>query len=480
MKFSLKLLLWSIIVMAIAFGFSGFYLVNYVFETSLEREVEQALDENSILRFAFETAALNVPAKYDMLQNGTIEQIGVNLETSGQNIGRMLRISDEEKNVLYASDGFDADEEQLALTDELTKTYRIIQMGEKYYIQTGSTVQALDRLLYLETLRDVSEVFDERALGFGVYRRVTVLMLILGTLIMHLIASWLTKPIRLLTKATKQMAAGEYAYRAQKISNDELGRLTLDFNRMAEALEENVSKLEDELQAREDFIGAFAHELKTPLTSIIGYADMLRSRKLDEEKSILSANYIYTEGKRLESMSIRLLDIMVAKHGTPEFQQTPVANLFLYLRDMFQTNEEMHFVYHYDPGTVLVESNLIITVLINLLDNACKASEPGSTVEITGVKEKEGYRFIIKDYGVGIAPEEVKKITKAFYMIDKSRSRSKNGAGLGLALCAEILTLHGSRLEIDSTLGEGTAMSFLIHTETGHDGKEDKHEEIIY
>lgn len=285
MKFSLKLLLWSIIVMAIAFGFSGFYLVNYVFETSMEREVGQALDENSILRFAFETAALNVPAKYDMLQDGSIEQIAVNLETSGQNTGRMLRISDEGKTVLYASDGFEADEEQLAQTDELTKTYRIIQVGEKYYIQTGSTVKALDRALYLETLRDVSEVFNERALGFGVYRRVTVLMLVLGTLIMHLIASWLTKPIRLLTEATKQMAAGDYAYRARKVSSDELGQLTLDFNRMAEALEENVGKLEDELQAREDFMGAFAHELKTPLTSIIGYADMLRSRKLDEEKA---------------------------------------------------------------------------------------------------------------------------------------------------------------------------------------------------
>lgn len=467
MKFSLKLLLWSIIVMAVAFGFSGFYLVNYVFETSLEREVEQALDENSILSFAFETAALNVPAKYDMLQDGSIEQIAANLENSGQSTGRMLRISDEEKTLLYASEGFVADGEQLSKTDELTKTYRIIQSGEQYYIQTGSTLRALDRVLYLETLRNVSEVFQERALGFGVYRRVTVLMLALGTLVMHLIASWLTKPIRLLTKATKQMAAGDYGYRTKRISSDELGQLTLDFNRMAEALEENVGKLEDELQAREDFIGAFAHELKTPLTSIIGYADMLRSRKLDEEKSILSANYIYTEGKRLESMSIRLLDIMVAKHAAPEFTQIPAENLFLYVKDMFQTNEEMNFIYRYDEGMVLAESNLIITVLINLLNNACKASEPGSTVEISGKKEREGYRFLIKDYGVGIAPEEIKKITKAFYMVDKSRSRERNGAGLGLALCSEILALHGSRLEIDSVPGEGTTMSFLLRDEGG-------------
>lgn len=476
MKFSLKLLLWSIIVMAMSLGFGGFYFVNYVFETSIEREVGQALDENSILRFAFETAALNVPAKYDVLQDSSIEQIAVNLESGGMNTGRMLRISDEGKEVLYASDGFDADEELLAITDETTKTYRVISLNDQYYIQTGSTVKALDRVLYLETLRDVTEVFNERALGFTVYRRVMVLMLALGTVIMHLIASWLTKPIRLLTKATKQMAAGDYEYRARKMSNDELGQLTLDFNQMAEALEENVRKLEDELQAREDFMAAFAHELKTPLTSIIGYADILRSRKLDEEKSFLSANYIYTEGKRLEAMSIRLLDIMVARHGTPEFQSVSAESLFLYLKDMFKTNEEMDFEYSYEKHTVLVEKDLIITVLINLLDNAVKASEPGSRIEIFGKKEEDGYRFGVKDYGVGIPAEEVQKITKAFYMVDKSRSRSKNGAGLGLALCAEILTLHESRLCIDSTPGQGTTMSFLIQS----DRKEEQHEKVSH
>ena len=344
MKFSLKLLLCTVIVLAIALGFSGFYFVNYVFDTSLGREVGQAVDENSILCFAFETAALNVPAKYDVLQDHTVEQIASNLEAGGLSSNRMLRLSDEEKNKLYASDGFETDDGLLMQTDVTTKTYRTIFMNDHYYIQTGSTVNALDRVLYLETLRDVSEVFNERELGFRVFRQVTVIMLILGTVTMHLIASWLTKPIRLLTRATKRMAAGDYDYRARQVSNDELGQLTLDFNHMAEALEENINKLEDEIQAKEDFVGAFAHELKTPLTAIIGYADMLRSRKLDEEKSLLSANYIYTEGKRLEAMSIRLLDIMVTRHGQAQFQEVQAENLFLYLRDMFKTNESMQFV----------------------------------------------------------------------------------------------------------------------------------------
>ena len=450
------------IVMAIALGFSGFYFVDSVFEISLERETGQALDENSILCFAFETAALNVPAKYDVLQDSTVEQLASKLESSGQNASRMLRISNEEKQALYASDGFEMDDALLSQTDASTKAYRTIYLNGHYYVQTASTVNALDRGLYLETLRDVSVVFDERAMGFRVYRQVTVVMLLLGMAAMHLISFLLTKPIRHLTRATKKMAAGDYAYRARKVSNDELGQLTLDFNHMAEALEENINKLEDEIQAKEDFVGAFAHELKTPLTAIIGYADMLRSRKLDEEKSFLSANYIYTEGKRLEAMSIRLLDIMVTRHGQAQFQEVQAESLFQYLQAMFRTNEDMNFVYTFEEGIVWAESNLIITVLINLMDNAVKASEPGSTIEVKGMVREKGYLFQVKDYGMGIAEEEIQKITKAFYMVDKSRARERNGAGLGLALCAEILSLHHSSLSIESKLGEGTCIGFLL------------------
>ena len=80
MKFSWKILLCTMLIMAAACGASGYFFVNYVFQTSMERETRQALDESSILRFAFETAALNIPSKYDVLPDGTVEQIGVYLE----------------------------------------------------------------------------------------------------------------------------------------------------------------------------------------------------------------------------------------------------------------------------------------------------------------------------------------------------------------------------------------------------------------
>lgn len=467
MKISLKLLISTIVVMALALGFSGFYFVNYVFETSLAREVGQASDESSILSFAFETAVLNVPTRYSVLPDSTVEEIASNLERGGRSTNRLIRIADEQKEILHTSDGFNANDRLLQQTQPDTKSYRIIETSDGYYVHTCSTINALGRVLYLETMKDISDVFTERAMGFSLYRKVTLVMLLIGTVIMHFIASLLTKPIRLLTRATRRMSEGDYAYRARQVSNDELGQLTCDFNDMANALEENIEKLEEENEAKEEFMGAFAHELKTPLTAIIGYADMLRSHKLDEEKSFLSANYIYTEGKRLETMSFRLLDIIVAKKDEAELCEVRTAEIFDYLREMFtDESRDMRFEFTYDEDTVRAEVNLIKTVLVNLIDNACKASEAGSTVKVRGIKLDTGYRFEVEDEGIGIPAEEQRKITKAFYMVDKSRSRSKNGAGLGLALCEEILKIHHSELTIQSEQGKGSCIGFILGVNT--------------
>lgn len=462
MKFLYKILLWTIITMAVAFGLSGYFFVDHVFETALDRAVDQALGDSNILQFALETAALNIPTKYDVLQDIAVQEISANLERSSQGSGRLLRVSDEERKTLYSSDGFTEGYTLLQSIAEDTVIWQVLQQGDSYYIHTGIVVNTMDRNLYLETMENVTRVFDERSTGFSVYRQVTLVMLVSSSIIMFLICTVLTQPIRLLTRATKRMAAGDYDYRARQVSNDELGQLTQHFNSMANALEDTIGELRDEVRAREDFIGAFAHELKTPLTSIIGYADLLRSRKLDEEKHFLSSNYIYTEGKRLENMSFRLLDIIVTKREQIDPQPVEADIFFRYLKDMFAGNTEQELYTIYDPGTVYAEVNLLKSVLLNLVDNAFKASSQGGVVEVTGWNTEWGYAFQVKDFGVGIPEDELKKVTEAFYMVDKSRSRSRNGAGLGLALCVEILRLHRSELFIESAVGEGTCISFEI------------------
>lgn len=448
MKFSWKILFCTMLIMAAACGASGYFFVNYVFQTSMERETRQALDESSILRFAFETAALNIPSKYDVLPDGTVEQIGVYLENSGQHGNRLLRISDENDKVLYASEGFTGDTSLWEERGENTRVYRVVQSGDSYYIQTQTRINVSDRLLTLETMKNVTAVYTERTEGFRMYRQVTVIVLLCSGAVMTLIACWLTRPIRLLTRATGKMAEGEYSYRA----------------------EQNIQNLENEVRAREDFIAAFSHELKTPLTAMIGYADMLRSRKLDDEKHFLCANYIYTEGKRLETMALRLLDIIVTRRKEIDRKTTNVSSIFSYLQEIYDETKNpedgrVKVDICWEKGELYAEENLLKTVLINLTDNAIKASEEGQTVEITGRRMENGYYFQVRDEGIGIPEEELQKITEAFYMVDKSRSRAHNGAGLGLALCTAILELHHSRLKVESTLGFGSCMSFLIPDE---------------
>lgn len=457
MKFTFKVFICTIAVITAALGFGGIYLVNSLFSVAINRETRLAMDENNLLRFAFETIVLNVPLKYGVLQDKTIEEIASTLQT-----GRYIRISREDKQALYSFEGIDADSDLLDVVTDTVQAYRVIESGGHYFVHTATTVEAWGRLLYIETFKDISSIFDDRRTGFTIYRNVTLLMLLVGAIVISLMSLWLTRPIRMLSATAKGMAAGDYGIRAKRVSNDELGLLTDDYNKMADALESTISELKEAAESRERFIAAFAHELKTPLTAIVGYADLLRSRKLDEENSFMSANYIYTEGRRLENLSLRLLDIIVSKNRALAMRATPVSNIFSLIEGTFHAEENVTISIDYDQASITAESDLIAAALINIADNAVKASDTGGRVEITGRAAEDGYRFRVQDYGCGIAPDKIEKLTQAFYMVDKSRSRSRHGAGLGLTLCDEILSLHGSALEITSVLGEGTVVSFTL------------------
>ena len=104
------------------------------------------------------------------------------------------------------------------------------------------------------------------------------------------------------------------------------------------------------------------------------------------------------------------------------------------------------------------------TVCLNLLDNARKAVSENGKIYLKGNRLEKGYQFIIKDNGCGMAAEELNKIKEAFYMVDKSRSRSAGGAGLGLALCDQIIKIHQGTIDFESTLGKGTTVTVVIRS----------------
>ena len=137
----------------------------------------------------------------------------------------------------------------------------------------------------------------------------------------------LTAPIRKLSRTAKQIAGGNYAVRAKVRTGDEIGVLAQQFNVMAEELEQHIASLEEATQKQRDFTASFAHELKTPLTSIIGYADTLRSRRLPEDQQFEAASFIFTEGRRLETMSHSLLRLFSLDTEQPELRPISALNL---------------------------------------------------------------------------------------------------------------------------------------------------------
>ena len=188
------------------------------------------------------------------------------------------------------------------------------------------------------------------------------------------------------------MAAGDYGYRARQISNDELGQLTTDFNHMANVLEENINKLEEENPGQEDFVAAFAHELKTPLTAIIGYADMLRSRKLDEEK-LPCPPIIYIYGRKAAGGHVPAASgYHCHQEGGSAVPAGACRFPFDYLKDMFASHTEMEFHFimsRYGEGRGQPDQS----VLVNLLDKPARLRSQGSPCQGEGKLTERGYRF---------------------------------------------------------------------------------------
>jgi signal transduction histidine kinase len=226
---------------------------------------------------------------------------------------------------------------------------------------------------------------------------------------------------------------------------------------MAEQVEEKITELSDVARQKEDFAANFAHELKTPLTSVIGYADMLYQRDLPREQVKNTAEYILNEGMRLETLSLKLMDLFVLNKQSFALEEMAAKDIFDDLRlgiDPVCQKFEVQFHMNIENSTIKVDYDLFKTMMLNLIDNSIKAD--CKDIWILGKEENGVYLICVKDNGKGIPPEELGKITEAFYMVDKSRSRKQHGAGLGMALVSKIVEIHKAKMKIESDGKTGT------------------------
>ena len=213
-------------------------------------------------------------------------------------------------------------------------------------------------------------------------------------------------------------------------------------------------------------MGAFAHELKTPMTSIIGFADLLRQGNLDENTRMMAAEYIHSEGHRLENLSFKLLELLLLKRDELVMKRVWLS-AFVYEveRALAPTLKKkgIRLVCKAEQKRVAFEPDLVKSLLYNLIDNAGKAMDGEGMIVVKANAIPGGCQFHVADNGRGMEAKELERITEAFYRVDKARSRSQGGAGLGLALCKQIVELHNGTIQYTSEPGKGTRVTVTLY-----------------
>ena len=463
MKFKHKLVLCMVVLLGLSFGLGGTILIHRSFKTSLSSTIDSdLLNYESIQSTLLIAVDTNSVSSYIDMSN-IINQLSAQGNSNRKNI--ILRNSDMEVvSIMNSSFTY----KEMKPSDENTCNSIIWRENNNYYLQLCSSMdintENLD-ISQMDIVYDITSVYAARAQEQNTFRLLLIAIFVVGSITSMIAASLLTKPLEKLSSLAQNISHGDYSARLHIHSGDEIEALANDFNNMADTIEDNISELHFSMEKQEQFMGSFAHELKTPMTSIIGYADLLRSQNMSEDETNEAANYIFSEGKRLESLSLKLLDLLVVKNQetilTPTDPALAVRNVINVMKPEL-AKEHITLKSSCRKGCCMMDIDLFQSLIINIIDNARKAIDDNGLIHVAGTVRDDNYVIIIKDNGRGMPPEEITRISEAFYRIDKSRSRAQGGAGLGLAICSKIAEIHQAKIKYKSAVGRGTVVTITL------------------
>ena len=386
----------------------------------------------------------------------------VALETASGQIGRQdasalqVRYGSRELALYLLQDGETITGEALPTAEKLaelldTETRATLLDGpsERLFI-----AHALGGNVTLLAALDVAPVY---ALRRELLRGAALLGLV-GLGLAGTLAVWisgvLTRPLHRLADAAAKLAGGDYDAPLPTAKNDEIGALIRAFSGMSAAIGEREAALREQAGERQALIDALAHEMRTPLTAILGGARLLQQSKLSGERQGELLDTMAREASRLSTMDERLLLLTRLDHEEPvfaPFDSRAMAEEALSVFDGVRLEGE---------GAAFVgERELTILLLRNLAVNAKRA---GGKAPVCVTLHPDG--FDVTDHGCGMTAAQIARAFEPFYKADKARARSAGGAGLGLTLCRKIARLHRGDIRIESEVGRGTRVCYRFDT----------------
>lgn len=469
MKIKWKFFLSTVSIFAVLFTLGSYLMVNTSFQNSYRQFLDKVMQQNYMNRVVLSTyynnSQDNLKTVEDRLQLSAKELSNQQTEETCK-----FRILDVGGQTVYSNVSSWDNNDFYKNAKSGKVVWQLFKSDGRYFIQMVNEFNIENKKYYIESNYECTSVFEQRDEQIKIYQKISLILLLINMFVSTVVAGAITRPLNTIVKIVDKIAEGDITVRLpmKKNERDEIDILSKRFNQMADSIQSNMEELEDAVKREEEFVGNFAHEIKTPMTSIIGYADLLRSGSMTPEMTFQCANYIYQEGKRLEKLSLRMLDIIVLKKQEIQYENININQFFEDIRKSMEpvfARENIRFHMSIQESRLWVEPVLMKTVIVNILDNARKALEEKREISITGVRKGDGYCIEVEDTGKGIPESQIKNIADAFYMVDKSRSREQGGAGLGLTISSTIVKLHGGTMKFESVPGTGTKVTILLPPE---------------
>lgn len=470
MSLRTRLLLSYALVIFVCVAIMGVALLFLLREAPVQKRLLTA-------RLTLEAAAINRLLRTPLQNGAAPEQITRRLQNVGDRTASRLLLIDEQSGQILA------DTENKLIGQNLFNLGAPLRLnntlaGEFNEDSTHwlySTRQILDRRNALEVVAalpyEATPVFSDPV--FRALLQPLLIALVLAFAVSIVLAILVTRsvvrPMQHVAQAAQKIAAGDYDQSVPVEGSREFKELASDFNQMAQQVRSTQ-------QAQRDFLANVSHELKTPLTSIQGFAQAIQDGAASDSASIRkSATIIFDEATRMNRMVGELLDLARIETG-----QIVMRSESVQLDQLLQNVIERLALRAQAGGVALLtdiaaglpairgDGDRLAQVFSNLIDNALKHTPSGGKVTVAARtisgssavkrgKPLSGVEVTVADTGSGIPPEDLSRIFERFYQVDKSRVKSKTGSlGLGLAIVKEIVTAHGGTIHAESIVGLGT------------------------
>jgi signal transduction histidine kinase len=306
----------------------------------------------------------------------------------------------------------------------------------------------------------VLAVFTDRFLGPVLQGG--LIALALSLILAFAISRWVADPLQKVVHAAQRYPAEEMKS-ISPTGPHEVQDLTRAFNSM-------IARVESSQKSQRDFVANVSHELKTPLTSIQGFAQaILDGTAGTPEARKQAAQIIYNEAGSMHRMALDLLDLAKLEAGTADLKMSPVnvGMLLWNISEKFTLQAQKAGVYlqvvtPQNLPAVMGDGDRLAQVLTNLVDNALKFTPRQGEVTLAAENAGDEIRISITDSGIGVPKEALPRLFDRFYQVDPSRAGGEgHGAGLGLAIVREIVEAHNGKISVRSEVGHGT--TFVIH-----------------